>query len=287
MLLSSSYLAALNNPGQSVPITSDGASPVSRFIEALVFEVSEAAVHCAVISSCYNGLVTGTTREDLRKTLVWAPRKPAILEIIRQNMEPSPAVTLDSHAIKAIESMFAECARAAHQLELLFQEAAKIGEHRAIVVYLERVRADWQNVCAYARRAIESMTRSIKLLPVSTDLGIPLHVATILTEAEVGGWPCLGSNGLALFKTARQQRNRRNQQIRCTIRTNSGLFSGRTIDISLTGLGLQCGNVILYGPVTITLENGRQLFGSITWQEGNRLGIKFSQPLLDNDPLLL
>jgi hypothetical protein len=62
----------------------------------------------------------------------------------------------------------------------------------------------------------------------------------------------------------------------------------RIVDFSVGGLQLQgCFGVSVGDAVVVELLSSQRLEGKVAWSMGSRLGVRFRQPMLTDDPALL
>jgi hypothetical protein len=269
----------------------DGQHSASAFLEVLISRVSVAAVHCAVIASCYNGLESSKTKCDLRSTLDWVPAEPTLVTVIRHETMSDFDTKLDTACCAALESMFSDIERGQELLKSLFQEAQSIGEYRAIVIYLQTLKSTWQASCRNAKAALQSLAK----IAVDTDTRFSdklanLHsVVQLVDEAGKGKWPCLDEAGRATFRGLPSPRLMARYSIgqECTVTVGGRASIAYARDISMAGMGIEkFSQAGANDPLIVELENGRVFSGRIAWISGTSAGIRFDKHLHQNDPLL-
>ena len=266
-------------------------SSSSTFLEVLITRVSVAAVHCAVIASCYNGLESGVTKADLRSTLDWVPVEPTLVTVIRHKTMSDFDTKVDAACSEALGGMFSDIARGQDVLASLFQEAKIIGEHRAIVIYLQSLRSVWQASCRSAKIALQSLAHIAsdtdpRLLDKLANLR---SVTRLVDEAGNGRWPCLDDAGQATFRSLPSPRLMARYSIgqECTVTVGGRASIAYARDISIAGMGIdKFSNGVANDPLIIELDSGRMFSGRIAWISGTSAGVRFDKHLHHNDPLL-
>jgi hypothetical protein len=234
----------------------------NTLIDVLIAKVCVAAIHCAVIASCYNGLESGKTKADLRSTLDWVPSEPTLVSVIRHKTMSDFDNNLDPACVTALDEMISEVQRGQLTLESLFQESLVMGEHRAIVVYLQAIKATWQLACRKSKVALLELAR----IATVADCYRPgklanLNVAVkLLADAGDGKCPCLDDEGQPTFRALPPARMMRRYSIGqdCVVTVAGRKTQAFARDISIAGMGLE--KVAQGTPndrLVIALESGR------------------------------
>lgn len=259
----------------------------NSLLEVLMVDLSQAALHTAIVASCFNGLATGQTTADLRCTLDLAPREPALVFALRQ--EGLVETGLSASCLAAIRHMFTAIMEARSEVEVLFVDAEALGEYRAVVVHARNLTTAWRSACRMAQTALQALMRELATRNPQAELVRIKELTRLLSLAALGASPCLDAEGLPVFA----ELPRRPRPIRyaigqaCQVVATGRQFEAFAKDISASGMGLErTAPLRVNDVVTIVLASGRQFGGSVAWIARSSAGIQFVKRLPLSDPLL-
>ena len=254
-------------------------------LEALVCEVHSAALLTATIASAINAFRrTGTVRSeaDLKP---YVPGEPAIISVLRNGMLE---MDLNDDSVRLVIQFFDDLGPARIALDRYFADANHIGEDRAAALHLLTVSATWRRACQDALLAVRQLHTDLSRLPAQYSSNSKL-LNNLLRDVIMGGSPCLDTNGQIALPDLPQRRQsaRRTVCQPCMLTYNRVTSQAFVRDVSPGGFGLErVAQLVPKTVVQIELPSGRRFSGVVAWCSGSSAGVRFTRPLLPNDPLL-
>ncbi|MDH4982316.1 PilZ domain-containing protein [Hyphomicrobium sp. D-2] len=254
-------------------------------LEALVCEVHSSALLTATIASAINAMKRthgGLGEAELRP---YIPGEPAIVSVLRNGMLETD---LNADTVRLVIQLFDDLTPARLALEHYFSEANAIGAERAVTLNLLTLSTSWRRSCQDALLAVRQLQSDIHRLPAQYTSNSKL-LNNLLQDAIMGGSPCLDARGAIALPELPQRRQsaRRTVCQPCTLTYNRQQSQAFVRDVSPGGFGLErVPQLIPTTIVQIELPSGRRFTGSVAWCSGSSAGVRFSRPLLPNDPLL-
>lgn len=124
----------------------------------------------------------------------------------------------------------------------------------------------------------------------SAQLARLLEIEGLVKSTRYGGTPCVRTDGVVLVPGWLDRRSDRRVPVGISVRLDCGRGYQRVTlnDVSVSGAGLSsCPSLKSGTPVTLELPNGRVLTGRSAWCHGNTVGVRFTLPLEEADPLFV
>lgn len=272
----------LHRPSEEHNLLPDSSMPM---LEALVCEVHSAALLTATIASAINDFKRqGGSRSDaaLRP---YVPGEPAIISVLRNGMLETD---LNPDTVRLITQFFDELGPARITIDRYFADANHIGEDRAAALHLLSLATAWRRACQAALLAVRQMHADLNQLPAQYTSNSKL-LNNLLQDAIMGGTPCIDAEGQIALPDLPQRRQsaRRTVCQPCQLTYNRVTAQAFVRDVSPGGFGLErVPQLVPKTVVQIELPSGRRFTGVVAWCSGSSAGIRFTRPLLPNDPLL-
>jgi PilZ domain-containing protein len=277
-------------------LATDGGSPRDRgrgqelpdagmpMLEALVCEVHSGALLAAAIASAINAFKRGAVRgeADLKP---YVPTEPAIVSVMRNGMLETD---LNEDTVRLVIQFFDHLAPARIALDRYFADANHVGEERAATLHLLSLATIWRRACQDALLAVRQLHFELLRLPAQYTSNSKLLNNT-LQDVIMGGTPCLGSEDQIVLPDLPQRRQsaRRTVCQPCQLTYNRVTAQAFVRDVSPGGFGLErVPQLVPKTQVEIELPSGRRFSGVVAWCSGSSAGVRFTRPLLPNDPLL-
>ncbi len=145
----------------------------------------------------------------------------------------------------------------------------------------------WQLLCGEIRLFLLVMAE-ITDVRESALMARLLEVEGLVKSIGSGGSPCVRADGQVLIPGWLDRRRGRRIPVGISVRVDCGRGHQRVTlsDISPTGAGLtSCPSLKTGSFVAIELPNGRRLEGHAAWSYANSIGIQFTNPIDDTDPV--
>jgi PilZ domain-containing protein len=264
------------------PKVAEASMPI---IEALVCETHAAALLAATIASAINAFRRPDTERSERELRPYVPSEPALISVLRNHMLEAD---LDRNTVEVIVGFFDDLGPARAALNQYFSDANKLGDERASALHLLTLSNAWQRACEAALDAVRQLHGYLGRLPAQYTSNSKA-IMGVLQNVAHGGSPCLDANGKIALPDLPQKRLAARRTIcqPCTITYNRITAQAFVRDVSAGGFGLE--RVPQLAPKTlvlIELPSGRRFTGVVAWCKDSTAGIRFSRPLLPNDPLL-
>ncbi len=254
-------------------------------LEALVCEVHSAALLTTTVASAINAFKRPDAVRSEAGLRPYIPAEPAIVSVLRNGMLETD---LNEDTVRLVIQLFDELAPARISLDRYFADANHIGEDRAAALHLLALSTTWRRACQDALLAVRQLHGDLRHLPAQYTSNSNL-LNNLLQDAIMGGTPCLDGEGQIAIPDLPQRRQsaRRTVCQPCTLTHNRVSAQAFVRDVSPGGFGLErVPQLVPKTVVEIELPSGRRFTGTVAWCSGSSAGVRFSRPLLPNDPLL-
>jgi PilZ domain len=259
-------------------------SAVNVLTANLASEFLTTALFTAVTSSMVTARAAARQIRFVGSVSAYLPRRPELF----------PSVIRPSQDVFLTHLLTGELSRLYQQVAFALDMTPSTNE-----AWLDRgsdASTNW-NQLAQAWQPLSSELRLFLLVladmePVqsSGQMARLLEIEGLVKSTRYGGTPCVRSDGVVLVPGWLDQRSDRRVPVGISVRLNSGGGYQRVTlnDISVSGAGLSsCPSLKSGTQVTLELPNGRVLNGRSAWCHGNTVGVKFSLPLDESDPLFI
>ena len=259
--------------------------PACRCWRRLVCEVHSAALLTATIASAINAFRRAWRGPQRGRSQTLRPGEPAIISVLRNGMLETD---LNEDTVRLVIQFFDDLGPARIALDRYFADANHIGEDRAATLHLLTVSTTWRRACQDALLAVRQLHADLSRLPAQYTSNSKL-LNNLLQDVIMGGSPCLDANGQIALPDLPQRRQsaRRTVCQPCVLTHNRATSQAFVRDVSPGGFGLErVPQLVPKTAVEIELPSGRRFFGVVAWCSGSSAGVRFSRPLLPNDPLL-
>lgn len=254
-------------------------------LEALVCEVHSAALLTATVASAINYFKHPGGAKGESDLKPYVPSEPAIVSVLRNGMLETD---LNDDTVRLVTQFFDDLAPARIALDLYFADANHIGEDRAAALHLMALATTWRRACQEALLAVRQLHADLQILPPQYTSNSKL-LNNLLQDASIGGTPCLDAEGQIALPDLPQRRQsaRRTVCQPCQLTYNHVTAQAFVRDVSPGGFGLErVPQLVPKTVVQIELPSGRRFTGVVAWCSGSSAGVRFTRPLLPNDPLL-
>ena len=254
-------------------------------LEALVCEVHSAALLTAAIASAINAFRQQGSVRSAAGLRPYIPGEPAIVSVLRNGMLETD---LNEHTVRLVIQFFDDLAPARIALDRYFAEANHIGEDRAATLHLLPVSNTWRRACQDALLAVRQLQTELSRLPAQYTSNSKL-LNNLLQDVIMGGSPCLDADGQIALPDLPQRRQSARRIVcqPCQLTHNRATSQAFVRDVSPGGFGLErVPQLVPKTQVEIEMPSGRRFSGVVAWCSGSSAGIRFTRPLLPNDPLL-
>jgi hypothetical protein len=245
-----------------------------------------AALLTAAIASAVNALRKPTAQRSEASLKPYMPQEPAIITAFRNSMIETE---LEEDTAGIISGFFYDLAPARIAFDRYFADANQIGDERASALHILSLTNSWCKACRDALAALQQLHNDV-VRQLSAPYARNSNVLTkLLAEAANGGSPCLDPEGQIRLPELPQQRRsaRRTLCQPCVVTHNHNTSQAFVRDVSSSGFRLErVPQLVPDSIVIVELTNGRRVAGIVAGLNGSAAGIRFSKPLLPNDPLL-
>lgn len=255
-------------------------------LEALVCEVHSAALLTATIASAINAFKRESAARGEAQLKPYVPGEPAIVSVLRNGMLETD---LNEDTIRLVTQFFDDLAPARIAIDRYFAEANHIGEDRAATLHLLSLSNVWRRACQDALLAVRQLHSDLQQLPAQYTSNSKL-LNNLLQDVIMGGTPCIDATGEISLPELPQRRQsaRRTVCQTCQLTYNNVTSQAFVRDVSPGGFGLErVPQLVPKTVVQIELPSGRRFTGVVAWCSGSSAGVRFTRPLLPNDPLLV
>lgn len=249
-------------------------------------EVHSAALLTATIASAINAFKREGTPRGEAGLKPYVPNEPAIVSVLRNGMLETD---LDDHTVRLVTQFFDDLAPARIVLDRYFADANHIGEERATALHLLNLSNVWRRACQDALLAVRQLHAELQHLPAQYTSNSKL-LNNLLQDVIIGGSPCVNAEGEIELPELPQRRQsaRRTVCQPCQLTYNRVTAQAFVRDVSPGGFGLErVPQLVPTTVVQIELPSGRRFTGVVAWCSGSSAGVRFTRPLLPNDPLLV
>ena len=215
----------------------------------------------------------------------YVPREPALISVLRNGMLETD---INEDTVAVIIDFFDDLAPARIALDQYFADANHIGADRAAALHLLSIDLRWRRACEDALLAVRQLHTELGRLPAQYTSNSKLLIG-LLQDVITGGTPCLDARGRIALPDLPQRRQSARRTIcqPCTITHNRETSQAFVRDVSPGGFGLErVSQLVPKTLVQIELPSGRRFTGIVAWCNGSSAGVRFTRPLLPNDPLL-
>jgi hypothetical protein len=255
-----------------------------RLLLALNAEAEAAATLIAVSASIANALARNDAPRPCPRALTtFAPPEPGVFAASAAHLmsqEYAPEL------LPALQELFSRMALA-RQMSRAFAAEAGINS-RAPSVDPEALADAWRKACRSAETALRTLKRELN------QHGAPQRAATVglldlLDVAGRGLHPCVEPDGCVIVPgwAERRQHRRHRTDLEVEVMIGLAVETARVFDVSAGGMGLTGLKTPRRGDaITVKLDTGRRLRGTIAWVAGNKAGMRLQQPLAPGDALL-
>ena len=255
-------------------------------LEAMATELHHMALVTAVAAS---GVNTFNGRLPLIKLASLTPYAAPDLALI----ESLSSMALDAMAgrtgLDALSGYLGAVADGRQAFHNCADELHFLGEVRAVVVHRRHLTDCWQQACRQAILALVEVEDVMAGSMPEAFLQNHKVLNGLLYSASQGFKPCVDTaNQLFMPPLPQQRRWPRKSVLQTCVVTIGGKKSSAFIrDVSAGGLGLEHMTPVPRGTrLSICMESGRSLAGTIAWSRDKSAGLKFYTPLLPSDPLI-
>lgn len=278
---------ALRNSAQSTSrlVSADRLEGTALF-EAVVCGLHDIAARIAAVTSAINAVNKGRPSHILLSSRFFVPREPALLSVVRAFPGRREPEHLAGYYYSVI---FREMEGARMLFEKLTNSVELKSGHRAVQQQCSECAERWKALSLTTLDAINKLEPETRWRLMGLYSENSLVLARALRQSSQGGEPCVDDQGLVALPVLPQRRMAPRFTLlqNCTVICHRSEFRALAIDISAGGMGLSGAPTIgLKETVQITLKTGRRFKGMIVWQKSGKLGVRFNQPLLPNDPLI-
>lgn len=250
----------------------------------LASEFLTTALFTAVATSMVIALAAARPIRFSGSVSAYLPRAPELF----------PSVLLQSRDVFLTHRLTDELSRLYQQVSLTREMTPCNNE--AWLGALSDAPVDWHHL-AQAWQLLSGELRLFLLVladmePVrsSGKLARLLEIEGLVKSARYGGTPCVRTDGIVLIPGWLNRRFDRRVPVGISVRLDCGRGYQRVTlnDISISGVGLSsCPSLKTGTPVIVELPNSRVLTGRSAWCHGNNVGVQFTLPLAEADPLFV
>jgi hypothetical protein len=212
----------------------------------------------------------------------YLPKEP---EIFHRASNDEPAIVFDENLTARLLSVYQQLAAA---LKLTPMRTVDWTEN---ILLSEQDWTElcsiWQPLCGEAHKLV-SVLAKLEILRGSDQLPRLLEIEALTKSASEGGTPCVRSDGLVLIPGWLDRRRDRRIPIGVSVLIEHGRRRQRVTlsDVSINGIGLSsCPSITSGTAMSVELPNGRSLKGQVAWSSGGNIGLKFTEPMSESDPL--
>ena len=259
--------------------------PGLSMLEALVCEVHSAALLTAAIASAVNSFRLHDGERGEAGLRPYVPREPALISVLRNGMLEN---NIKEDTVAVILGFFDALGPGRIELDKYFADASHIGADRAAALHMLSTTSAWRRASESARLAVRQLLTELDRLPTQYTSNSKMLIG-LLQDVITGGTPCLDARGRIVLPDLPQRRQSARRTIcqPCTITHNRETSQAFVRDVAPGGFGLERVSQLMPKTlVQIELPSGRRFTGIVAWCNGSSAGVRFTRPLLPNDPLL-
>jgi hypothetical protein len=288
------YLRSLLSPAAANPSPAKVKRPIPRrcnqlagiaLFEEIVCATHLAALQTAAVASCINAL---RRNQRLHPLMVrnFVPRMPNVMGDLERCGDD---MALGRSTVLAIADFLSQSVAIASAITTFSTAAEQLGTTEALTRHLKHLATTTQQLS-------EAALKAVRLLAIPQRLYLPLRYDENMAEIDrllgrviVGESPCLDAHGDVCLPELPQHGPWPRRYLRrpCVVEHNSKRSGAVIQDISVDGMGLVFASGLLpKEAATVDIGGERQLKGIVVWTKGSHADIRFSAPLLPDDPLL-
>jgi hypothetical protein len=271
---------------RSAPMSSNEPVEGNALFEALVCEFHWTALQIGAISCCMNASLASGRAWMLRSCSNLVPVESPVVRVALRSWQD---IGLPRELAGAISRLYFDLADAKKiALPLINSAGIFVGPHIPIVK-LEQITAVWRKLAEDCRDAVLALEPETRWRLNGAYTGNALVLGKFMKEAMAGSRSCVNNYGEVALPLLPQRRKTPRfmllQPCKLTWQGSTSIAFAR--DISTNGIGLNCERDLrLKDPVIIELRSGRRMKGLVVWCSNGKLGVRFDNPLPDNDPLI-
>lgn len=255
---------------------------IRNFLNAVIIEFLNSAVLTAASAGVANALQNATNSLEMRLAVSCLPPRCEVFPKLRSKL----SLDLRSHEFAAAIGDFYSHLQ---PIRNLTQAAIRTSQLTADAMIDRRVLAiAWTDV---AKCALDTLDREECFIANACEgvQGRCVQVRELLTEATLGGTPCLGDDGSIDLPawTERRLAKRIAHNIQVIFMISGTFQRCSVLDASEYGLGvLGLTNVSIGERVSLLMKPGHQIDGLIAWINGSRAGIELDEALPADSQIL-
>jgi PilZ domain len=259
-------------------------SPADVLTANLASEFLTTALFAAVTTSMVTALAAGRQIRFNGNVSTFFPRRPELF----------PSVMMQSQDVFLTHRLTGELSRLYQQVAFALEMTPYTNE--AWRGTASDVTPDWRQLTQVWHPLSGEFRMFLLLLadmePIRSSVQVSrlLEIEGLVKSARYGGTPCVRSDGVVFVPGWLDRRSDRRVPVGISVRLDCGRGYQRVTlnDISVSGAGLSsCPSLKSGTQITLELPNGRILNGHSAWCHGNTVGVRFSHPLNEADPLFL
>ena len=249
----------------------------ARLATQLLSELLNTAPLITVATAIANAVEAGHPRLHRRAIAVYAPvQTPSFQKLVERLLDTETSLDICA----AVQN---HCARLS--LAVRMCRAGDDGVIAVPEVDIEILADAWRRAAGAATDAIEALSALAKALP--EDRLLP--ALSLLQLAKSGETPCIDADGRVTIPgwAERRREKRRSVHLAAIAQIGRQVVPAMIRDVSPSGIGLQC--TYQAAPeerIIVRLPGDRQMAGTVTWSDGQRIGVMLDQRLEVGDPLL-
>ena len=252
---------------------------------SLVCEVHSAALLTATIASAINSFRRAGAARSEADLKPYVPAEPAIISVLRNGMLETD---LNEDTMRLLIQFFDDLGPARIALDRYFADANHIGEDRAATLHLLTVSTTWRRACQDALLAVRQLHADLSRLPAQYTSNSKL-LNNLLQDVIMGARRASTPTVRSPFPICRNDDSRRDAPCAShaclpTIgrrRRPSCAMSRRAASASSAYRSSSPRR-----PWRSSCRADGGFSGVVAWCSGSSAGVRFSRPLLPNDPLL-
>jgi PilZ domain len=254
--------------------------------EGLISEIHHAALVTAVVTSGINTFYGPANPISSGALDQYASQDLTLLH----HLKTMSLETLNrADDLYSLSAFLAELGQSQQAYRRFASDVPVIAEHRAIIVHRHGLTSMWQRTCRAALPALQELEGVAASALTERNLQNHHVLSALLKSAAQGFRPCLDENGQLYLPPLPQKRRwpRLSVLQTCFLEFGTRRKLAFIRDVSAGGMGLdQIPKVALGTELTVEMESGRRLTGTVIWTRASSAGLKFFKPLLPSDPLI-
>ena len=264
----------------------DTTSQLSPLIERLTSETHHVMALTAVAASGMNAISESGVRAWPDGLMTYATPD---LSLIQQLIALAKQNSHNQCDFEELNVFLLSHLEGRQALEWYAAEAGVLGAGRAMIVHRHNLKRAWQHACRQAVFALHEIEEATVLALPDLYLQNNRVLSGLLNSAANGFKPCISQDNELIMPPLPQQRRWPRQSLlqNCVVTFGGKSRSAFVRDVSAGGLGLDRMPTVLPGQlISVELESGRMLTGTIAWCQDRSAGMTFGKALLPSDPLI-